>query len=36
MKLCCPHCRSEEVKISPSGTVARCLSCLYSWLVVTA
>lgn len=36
MKLCCPHCRSEEVKISPSGTMARCLSCLYSWVVSMA
>jgi predicted Zn finger-like uncharacterized protein len=36
MKIVCPHCRSDKVKITPSGTRARCLSCLYSWLVVAA
>lgn len=36
MRICCPQCRSEDVKISPSGTVARCLACLYSWLVISA
>lgn len=31
MKPRCPHCLSEDVWISPSGTLARCRSCLYSW-----
>lgn len=36
MKLQCPHCLSEHVKITPSGTMARCLACLYSWVVSNA
>jgi hypothetical protein len=35
MKLQCPHCHSDRVKITPSGTLARCLACLYSWAVST-
>lgn len=36
MKLQCPHCRGTRVKVGPSGTVARCLACLYSWVVSMA
>jgi hypothetical protein len=33
MKITCPNCRGEHVKVGPSGVLARCLSCLYSWVV---
>jgi len=36
MKVCCPNCHSEDVKASPSGTIFRCLVCLYSWVVAPA
>lgn len=36
VKITCPHCTSDQVKIGPSGILARCLSCLYSWVVSMA
>jgi predicted Zn finger-like uncharacterized protein len=36
MKITCPNCRGEHVKVGPSGVLARCLSCLYSWVVTPA
>jgi hypothetical protein len=36
VKLVCPPGRSTRVRVGPDGTLARCLACLYSWVVSTA